>query len=56
MLGSLKNSFSIKIPNFPHPKLKMPKIKLCFDRMMHPSIESYPNILLLMDCGEGPKK
>ena len=52
---SLKNSSSIKIPNFQHQKLKMPKIKLCFDRNMCPSIESQPSLVLLMDYGERPK-
>ena len=55
MPGSLKNSYSIKIPNFPHQKLKMLEIKFCFDRKMCPSIESYPSFLFLMDCGERPK-
>ena len=40
MSGSLKNSSSIKIPNFPQQKLKMPGIKFCFNRKMHPSMES----------------
>ena len=56
MPGSLKNSFSVKIPNFPQQKMKMPAIKFCFDRKMRPSMESYPSILLLMDYGERPKK
>ena len=52
MPGSLKNSSSIKNPNFPYQKLKIPGIKLCFDKKMRPSIESYPSLLLLMDCGD----
>ena len=55
MLGSLKNSSSVKVHNFPQQKLKMPGIKFCFDRKMHPSMESYPSLLLLMNCGERPK-
>ena len=55
MLISLKNS-STRSPNFPHRKLKMSRIKFRFDRKMHPSMESHPSILLLMDCGERPKK
>ena len=56
MLGSLKNSSSVKIPNFPQQKLKMPGIKFYIDRKMCPSIESYPSLLFLMDGGERPKK
>ena len=56
MPGSLKNSSSVEIPNFPHWKLKMLGIEFCFDRKMHPSMESQPGIILLMDCGEKPKK
>ena len=52
MLGSLKNSTSVKIADFPMQKLKMPGIKFYFDRKMHPSMESYPSLILLMDCGE----
>ena len=44
MPGSLKNSSSEKIPNFPHQKLKMPGIKFCFDKKTFPSMESYPSI------------
>ena len=55
MLGSLKNSSSVEIPNFPHQKLKMLGIEFRFDRKMRPSMESQPSILLLMDCGERPK-
>ena len=40
MLGSLKNSSSVKNPNFPHQKLKILGIKFSFDRKMHPSMES----------------
>ena len=40
ILSSLKNSSSKKIPNIPQQKLKMPEIKLCFDRKMRPSMES----------------
>ena len=40
ILGSLKKSSSIKIPNFPQQKLKMPGIKFCFNRKMRPSMES----------------
>ena len=36
ILGSLKNSSSVKSPNFPQQKLKMPGIKFCFDRKMRP--------------------
>ena len=56
MLGSLKNSSSVRSPNFPHQKLKMLGIKFRFDRKMRPSMESKPSILLLMDCGERTKK
>ena len=56
MPGSLKNSSSVKSPNFLQQKLKMPGIKFRFDRKMSPSMESYPIIILLMDCGERPKK
>ena len=55
MSSSLKNSSSIKSLNFLQQKLKMPRIKLCFDRKMHPSMESQPSLLLLMDCGERPR-
>ena len=40
MLGSLKNSSSVKIPNFLQQNLKMPRNKFCFDKNMHPSMES----------------
>ena len=56
MLGSLKNSSSVKSPNFLQQKLKIPGIKFCFDRKMHPLMESYPSLRLFMDCGERPKK
>ena len=56
MLGSLKISSYVKISNFLQQKLKMPEIKFCFDKKMRPSMESQPNLLLLMDCGERPKK
>ena len=56
MLGSLKNSSYVKIPNFPQQKLKMLAIKFCFDRKMRPSMEVQPSLLLLMDCGERPKR
>ena len=56
MLGSLKNSSYVRIPNFLHQKLKMSGIELRFDRNMRPSMESQRSILLLMDCGERPKK
>ena len=56
MSGSLKNYSYVKSPNFPQQKLKMPGIKFCFDKKMHPSMESHPSILLLMDFGERPKK
>ena len=56
MPGSLKNSSFVKSPNFLHQKLKMLEIEFCFDRQMRPSMESQPSILLLMDCGERPKK
>ena len=56
MLESLKNSSSAKSPNFPHRKLKMLGIEFRFDRKMHPSMESQPSIILLMDYGERPKK
>ena len=56
MSGSLKNSSSVRSPNFPHQKLKMFRIEFRFDRKMRPSMESQPNILLLMDCRERPKK
>ena len=56
MLGSLKNSSSVKSPYFLQQKLKMSEIKFCFDKKMHRSMESQPSILFLMDCGERPKK
>ena len=56
MQGSLKNSSTLNSPNFPQQKMKMPGIKFCFDRKMHPSMESEPSILFLMDFGEIPKK
>ena len=55
VLGSLKNSSSVKSPNFPQQKLKITRIKFRLDRKIGPSMESYPSILLLMDCGERPK-
>ena len=56
MPGSLKNSSSVESPNFQHRKLKMLGIEFRFDRKMRPSMESQPSIILLMDCGERPKK
>ena len=56
MPGSLKNSSSVRSPNFLHQKLKMLGIKIRFDGKMHPSMESYPSLLLLMDYGERHKK
>ena len=56
MLGSLKNSSSVKIPNYPQQKLKMVGIKFRSDRKMRPSMESLPSLFLLMDYGERPKK
>ena len=56
MPGSLKNSSYVKSPIFQQQKLKMPGIKFHFDRNMRPSMESYPSILLPMDCGERHKK
>ena len=55
MLGSLKNSSSVEIPNFPHQKLKMLRIEFYFDRKMRSSMKSQPRILFLMDCGERHK-
>ena len=55
MPGSLKNSSSVKSPNFSLQKLKMLEIEFRFDRKMRPSMESQSSILLLMDCGERPK-
>ena len=55
MLGSLKNSFSVEIPNFPHRKLKMIRIEYRFDRKMHPSMEIQPSILFSINCGERSK-
>ena len=55
MLGSLKNSSSARSPNFPHRKLKMLGIEFRFDKKMHPSMESLPSILLLMDVERDPK-
>ena len=40
MLGSLKNSSSVRIPKFPHKKLKMSGIEFHFDRKMYPSMEN----------------
>ena len=40
MSSSLKNSSSVKSPNFLQQKLKMPEIKFYFDRMMRPSMET----------------
>ena len=54
--SSLKNSSSVKSPNFPQQKLKIPRIKFCFNRKMCPSMESYPSLLLLVDCGKRRKK
>ena len=56
MLGSLKNSSSVRSPNFLHQKLKMLGIEFRFDRKMHPSMESQPSLLLLINCGERTKK
>ena len=56
MLGLLKNSSSVRSPNFSHQKLKMPGIESCFDEKMRPLTESQPSILLMMDYGERPKK
>ena len=56
MLGSLKNSSSVKIRNFPHRKLKNLGIEFFFNKKMRPSMESQPSIHLPMDCGERPKK
>ena len=55
ILVSLKNSSSVRSPNFPHKKLKMLGIEFYFDKKMRPSMESQPSIILLMDCGERPK-
>ena len=46
----------MKSSNFLQQKLKIPRIKFYFDGKMHPSVESYPHLLLLMDYGERPKK
>ena len=48
MSGSLKNSSSVRSPNFQHQKLKMPGIEFHFNRKMRPSMESQPSILLLL--------
>ena len=56
MLGLLNNSSSVEIPNFPHRNLKMLGIEFRFKKKMRPSMESQPTILLLMGCGERPKK
>ena len=56
MLGSLKKYSFARSPNFPHRKLKMLEIEFRFDEKMRPSLESYPSIRLLMDCGERPKR
>ena len=56
MLGSLKNSSSVRSPNFPHQKLKMSRIEFRFDKKMCPSMESQPSVLFLMDYGEKPQK
>ena len=56
MLGSLKNSSSVRKPNFPHQKLKMLIIEFCIDRKMHPSMESHPSIFLLKIYGGRSKK
>ena len=55
MLVSLKNSSYVESPNF-HIETKMLEIEFRIDRKMHPSMESQPSIVLLMDCGERPKK
>ena len=55
MSGSLKKFSSVKSPNFPHQKLKMPGIEFRFNKKMRPSMESQPRILLLMYFGERPK-
>ena len=56
MPGSLKNSSFVESTDFSHRKLKMLRIEFLLDRKMRPSMESEPSILLLMDCGERPKK
>ena len=56
MPGSLKNSSSIRNPNFLYQKLKMFGIEFYFDKKMRPSMESHPSIRLLMDCGERLKR
>ena len=56
MLGLVKNLSSIRSPNFPHQKLKMPGIEFRFDRKMRPSMEIQPSILILIDCEKRPKK
>ena len=56
MLGLLKNSSSVEIPNFRTEKLKMLGIEFRFDKKMRPSMESQHSILLLMHCGERPKR
>ena len=56
ILGSLKNSSFVESPNFLHRKLKMLGIEFRFYKEMRPSMESQPSILLLMGCGERPKK
>ena len=48
MLGSLKNSSSVRSPNFPYEKLKMLGIEFRFDRKIRPSMESQPSFLLLV--------
>ena len=42
MLGSLKNSFSVESPNFPHQKLKMSGIEFSFNRNIELFKESCP--------------
>ena len=47
MLGLLKNSSSIRRPNFLHQKLKMLGIEFRFNKKMHPIMESDPSIVFL---------
>ena len=56
MMGSPKNSSSVRRPNFPHQKLKMLDIKFHFNRKMRPSMESQPRIFLLVDLWRETQK
>ena len=55
MPGSQEKTSSERSPNFPNRR-KNVGIEFRFDRTMHPSKESQPSLILLIDCGERTKK